>query len=130
MNYKGINKMKVLIKRCYPKKNINVLVRSDYGDFIVEWHGNQPQVGKYYEIELGIDEKITDYKFSDCRDDKILNFNGLKIRINAVIESQDRDGVAYLRIGNDLLLLDLEEFSLVGKRIQIEIKKIKAYPIN
>ncbi len=106
-----------------------VFVKSAVGEFPVEWYGETPKIENHYEIELGIDQQISSYEINISGDETIVNYSDQKITIAAVIESEDDDGVAYVRFDNDLVMLNLGKTGFVGKKIRFTVENIKAYTI-
>lgn len=118
--------MNVIVKSV---SNKFVLVECKYGQFTVEWNGNNPKVKKQYEIELDIGQEIEVEKLKKLDNYKIQNLRNGKIEINGEVEDEDEDGVAYFRFANDLLMIDIGENGYSGLKIKIIASKIVAYPL-
>lgn len=81
---------------------------SDLGCGIVKWGGgDKPNIGYEYDVEIDIGKTIDEIYFSnnENKDKYLISSNENFTFINGKIESIDEDGMVYLRLAQDCLIM-------------------------
>jgi len=103
-----------------------------FGNIIVIWKGNRPEIGKTYYVELDIDGVYVwgqDIVLSNENISIISNEESTSL--SGIFESIDDDGYSVLRMGDYIIPFLTKGISFeIGSEININAKLISAYPID
>jgi hypothetical protein len=94
------------------------------GSARARWLGNNcaPVSGKSYDVELDVDalaDANTNMRIV-AEPDTGISSNGATVRLCAMIEDMDEDGMAYLRLSDDcLLMIEVAGEVAVGSAVEI-----------
>ncbi|MFF4838779.1 hypothetical protein [Streptomyces collinus] len=113
-----------------------------YGRAWAGWRGSEePVAGAFADVEVDIPDEITCWAVADGP--AIIASDSLEapVRIRGVVESADEDSVLALRVGADLLLVEVAAFAAsllpghvdkprVGDSIEITTSRIDVHPYS
>jgi hypothetical protein len=103
----------------------SILARFDtiIGSAWAVWNGSTaPQPGKTYDVEIDIEDQIDLSKNARIISDSHMAITGDKshVTLAGVVEEQDGDGMAYLRIARDcLIMIEVFEGAFKGRCLEI-----------
>ena len=104
-----------------------------FGSINVIWHGDNPELGKVYDVELDIDKVLVwgkDVLLANSGDFAIV-CNGGSTMLHGVLESVDADGYAVLRMGDYIIpFVAKGVYFDIDSRIIVCIDSISASPIS
>lgn len=84
------------------------------------WKSNSiPTVGKEYSVELDIEKSMEELEFERVQNSAIgITEIGEKVKITGIVDGVDPDGMCYLRVSNDcLIMIDTEEIKISNSEI-------------
>ena len=99
-----------------------------------KWGGNdEPFPGQYLDVEIEIDETIYIGKNAHLQSQHVfeMSHDSKSLTLSGFVEDQDDDGLVYLRISTDcLLMIESVEPNLAGRWIELEVpaSSVKLYP--
>lgn len=108
--------MKIKIDCLKPEQN-RLFVRfiGSFGTGVGVWKSNSiPTVGKEYSVELDIEKSMDELEFERVKNSAIGIWEiGKKVKMTGILDGVDPDGMCYLRISNDcLIMIDTEELQI------------------
>lgn len=103
---------------------------------VATWSGQIiPREGKEVDVEIDIDERIDFSQNAQVgdQDDYGVSHYDKNVVFRGLIEDQDDDGMSYLRIAPDcLVMIESEEHSLKGTwlRLEVSMESVRITPIG
>ncbi|HEX9062690.1 MAG TPA: hypothetical protein VF941_21170 [Clostridia bacterium] len=87
-----------------------ILFNSAYGSAHAYWDGDEPQVGKQYNVEFGFPEGLRfGVEVVESQENKLSVFEvDRKMAFCALLEDVEEDGFTSFRMDNSLLVADVE----------------------
>jgi hypothetical protein len=105
---------------------------TEWGTFIGVWHGREPvRVGESTDAELTFLHAVGWDRIAMAHSGTGFLLDGDANQVDAIIEALDPDGVATLRVGDGLVLIDTiggPPPDPVGKSIRLSDVPIEVYP--
>jgi hypothetical protein len=106
---------------------------SPLGDAFGNWLGTPPIPGETYRVELSVEAPLvwgSDIEASP-KEDYSLSSTGEKVILHALLENLEEDGLAFLRISNNLLMVStLGSPPPVGTFVEAHIQNLTLVDIN
>jgi len=101
--------MKTTISKVFDGEPRKVEFLCSAGGAIATWHGKSlPEKGKAYDSELDITETLalgTNCSKSDLRKFTLIRDDDSTTRVIGMVDSIDEDGMVYLRLADDCLIM-------------------------
>ena len=103
-----------------------------FGDIIVIWKGDKPDIGKAYYVELDIDGVyVWGQDIALSKENISITSNEESTSLSGIFESIDDGEYSVLRMGDYIVPFLTEGNSFeIGSEININAKLISAYPID
>jgi len=120
--------MKIHVKSVFNK---SVYGYTSYGAINVDWNGTIPEIEKWYDIELDIDEPLTwgANIVSSITPNNTITVRDNMLLISGILETIHPDGYSALRIGESIIPFLAQGDALTcGSNITLIAKSIKAFP--
>ena len=113
--------------------NCIVSCTTEFGDIILTWKDDIPEVDKQYDVEFDTDEILNwddDISLTEVREPEMYAEND-GIVINATLESVDDDGFMVVRMKDYILTFETQGKALHnGAKVRIKIHSLEAYPVS
>ena len=120
--------MRIQVTEVIPERSgvVTVGFQSVRGSARARWLGKNhaPVLGKSYDVELDVDA-VADASTNMpmvAKSDTGISFTDETVRLSVVIEDMDEDGMAYLRLSDDcLLMMEVVGEIAVGSNVEIRV---------
>ncbi|PZS09246.1 MAG: hypothetical protein DLM55_06790 [Acidimicrobiales bacterium] len=115
--------------------NGRLRVKSAYGFFTADWHGEKPSLGTSHSVEIDVNDLLLwgrDLRVADTPAQEIADDEDM-VRISGRIESFDSDDVLTLLVDNSLIMVETEgdpPLGAIGRYATLRSAKITLYPYD